>query len=65
MKTVELKTTMANCLGDVTYLDQSGLSKTIISHVTQQGKQILINRKLCNFAPHFLPVCGHTMTSYT
>ena len=56
METFELKTAMANCLGHVTYLNQSGLSKTTISHVNQQGKQTLANRKLCNFAPHFLPV---------
>ena len=56
MKTNELKTAVANYLGHVTQLDQSRSSKITISHVNQQGKQILTKRKLRNFAPHFLCV---------
>ena len=56
MKTIELKTTMAIELGHVTNLDQSVSCEITTSHVTQQHKQTLTNRKLCNFAQHFLPV---------
>ena len=68
MKTIELKTAVVIELGHVTNLDQSESSKIITSHMTQQGKQTLTNRKLCNFkqtltnrklcnfAQHFLQV---------
>ena len=53
MKTTELKTGVAIELGHVTNLDQSVSSKITISHVTQQGKETLTNRKLCNIVQHF------------
>ena len=53
MKTIEVKTAVAVELGHVTNLDQSVSSKITTSHVTQQGKETLTNRKLCNFVQHF------------
>ena len=55
---------MANDLGHVTYLDQSGSSKINNGHVTQQGKQNWPMEGCEILQSTFSPLWDHKMTSY-